>query len=574
MGTVAVTGTAVTGTSTLWQAARFAVGARIGFGSTDPTLITTWFNITAIASDTSITLDVSAGTIAAGAAFVIAELRAIIVTTNATTTNGGLFIVKGLNRDIFTLGGTTIPAAGTVDNIRACYWIKDAAVQTNLAGAGSSRLDKISNTDHGLYVLDTTNRVFVYNLRAALTLTAGATSALDGAGGGFRFATGVQAIVGTMSQNNNGRISALAHGPGSGVNSLYFVTTSRIYRCAITAITAASTTWQSDVMTEVPPGNSNTINATAVISGIEIADSIDRLLVMTASANRHYVTQYNTIGSPMDGVFLSDHRTIQQGLAALSLIAVHPNTLSQTPSVWSENGLCSICLNGTTVSTNLIYWVAIGAHWSFAASTNQRLISPKIPTVGATKLYRVMTIIDNLFGSNELGLAAEPTRVYARTSGIDDNLGAWVLLGKSADLSGLAATGLVQFMFEFKIFGSVMIPARLLGLNVTFETSDFPPEVVAYINDTDENNSIVGFIQEAVFSPSVPNFNISFYQASDNAILQSQDSTNTSNGVFEFWNGTVWVAGLGTNTIGTRRRYRATVGLPASTRMYPVLRTI
>lgn len=45
-GTVSVNGTAVSGTSTNWIEGRIPIGARIGFGSTDPDVITTWHRIT------------------------------------------------------------------------------------------------------------------------------------------------------------------------------------------------------------------------------------------------------------------------------------------------------------------------------------------------------------------------------------------------------------------------------------------------------------------------------------------------------------------------------------------------
>ena len=95
-GTVAVSGTAVTGTGTAWLTDGACVGNRIGFGSTDPTQITAWYEITAIASNTSMTLDISPGTLAAGTPYVIEDLRVVTATTNATTTNGGLFVTKGL----------------------------------------------------------------------------------------------------------------------------------------------------------------------------------------------------------------------------------------------------------------------------------------------------------------------------------------------------------------------------------------------------------------------------------------------------------------------------------------------
>jgi hypothetical protein len=130
-GTVAVSGTAVTGTGTGWNTARYTVGARIGFGSTNPNNITTWYNITAIDSDTSITIGTSAGTIAGGSPFVIEELRIYTATTNATPANGGLFVAKGINFNDFTTSGTTIVAATTTDNQKAVYQSSEPKAPTS-----------------------------------------------------------------------------------------------------------------------------------------------------------------------------------------------------------------------------------------------------------------------------------------------------------------------------------------------------------------------------------------------------------------------------------------------------------
>lgn len=93
-GSVGVSGTAVTGVGTLFNTNKVAIGARIGFGSTDPSQITTWYRISAKASDTGATLALSAGTIAPGTPYVIQEFRPVYTATNATTTNGGTHIGK------------------------------------------------------------------------------------------------------------------------------------------------------------------------------------------------------------------------------------------------------------------------------------------------------------------------------------------------------------------------------------------------------------------------------------------------------------------------------------------------
>lgn len=67
-GTASTSGTAVTGNGTTFTSATsgISVGARIGFGSSDPAQITTWYNISAIGSATGITLSTNAGTRADG----------------------------------------------------------------------------------------------------------------------------------------------------------------------------------------------------------------------------------------------------------------------------------------------------------------------------------------------------------------------------------------------------------------------------------------------------------------------------------------------------------------------------
>ena len=60
-------------------------------------------------------------------------------------------------------------------------------------------------------------KIYKYNLRAALTVASGKST------NAFVLVTGTQAVTGTTSVLNNGRIGILGHGPGSGIKSFYFV---------------------------------------------------------------------------------------------------------------------------------------------------------------------------------------------------------------------------------------------------------------------------------------------------------------------------------------------------------------
>lgn len=569
VGTVAVSGTAVTGSGTSFSTGKVSVGSRIGFGSTDPTQISTWYNISVVGSDTGITLTENAGTIGSGTAYVIEELRAVTANTNATTTNGGLYLAKGLHLGLFIGTGTVIPAATTVDGIRAVYWLKDAATVTNTIALGLALDDYVDATNQFAYVNDTTTptKIYKYNIRAALAGLSG-----GGSVSAFVLVTGTQAITGTNQQGNNARVGTLNHGPESGVKSLYFTTTTRVYRAAISNITSGNTTWQSDAMLEVPPGGSNVSYApSGALHNTEISNSIDRLIIVTYSSNiglPFYVTKYNTVSDPFDHMFLTEDRHINQSTANAGL-PIYPRPITGAIiNTWSQDGILYILAQGGTANASSLWAVPLSSDWTYAASQQSQLITPAISTPGATKFYRAFVNESQLVGSNEFGVSPEPFKMYYRTSGITDNTGSWTVLDDTRDLSGVSPASSIQFMFEFKQIGPTMIGSRLHSLSVIYDQDDsLPAELRWSLADSNNANGTVGMAQTAVFGSS-PTLTITYRRVDTDAVVLVQDSGSTTNGTFEYWSGSAWVAGLGSNAIGTRRRFVPTAGLPAGINTY------
>lgn len=376
-GTASASGTAVTGVGTAWNTAGIAVGARIGFGSTDPKAITTWYRVSAVGGAGAITLATSAGTVGSGA-YVIEEYRPVYLATNATTTNGGIHYGKGISIEDFTSGGTTIALSVATDNIKAMYWLKDAATQTNIVGAGMA-IDFATATDTSLtaYVTDLVvagnYKFFTYNLRAPLTVATGASVSA------WLIATGNNPFTGTGTQNANTAIATALHGTGSGVKSLYITTTSRIYRVPVTQITTTSTTVfsaPSDNIAEIPTGGASTFTATSALSTIEYMSDIDAFIVGTthATANFSYVSQYVASGQQMQKMFGRDYRLLEQSLKDSN----HPSifTNSTTVFAWHDSGGTNLIYGvkqGTTITSNHIYVMAFGCDWDYAGASSGRL---------------------------------------------------------------------------------------------------------------------------------------------------------------------------------------------------------
>lgn len=529
-GTVGVSGTAVTGSGTGWTTNRVPAGCRIGFGSTDPTAISTWYYISSIASDTSMSLTTNAGTIGAGTAYVIEDLRVVCATTNATTTNGGLYIAKGISIDDFSPVGTTISAATTVDNVKAVYWLKSATTETAITANGIGLEDGTYTSQmcwlgHGT----TTMQLYKHDIRAALTLTAGAAT------NQFQIATATSAtLTGTASQVNNGRVATLSHGPGSGLSCYYFTTTTRIYRTiALSGIGAGSTSFISggDNMTEVPPGGTSTTPVSSLINSVEYMSSIDKLLLTvnaTTTPFRPYITQYRTDGGQMDRMFGIDTRQIGQSSASSDITPTLYTGLAAY-TAWAEGGLVYLVTNGVAAASNFLYVVPLGADWEHAATTNCRIITPAISTAQARRYVgsfaNVAEVLGGATGQN-LGMAPEPFRWYYRTSGIDDNSGAWTLAEWSGDLSGVVGAAEIQFMFEFRTIGFVNVMPRLLSYGVVWEDNGMSDKWELGTNvGTDPVNKRFGFRHAVAYGGTVPRLACEIFNAVTGASLGVDDST-------------------------------------------------
>lgn len=534
-GTVGVSGTAVTGSSTQFSTERIAVGARIGFGTTDPTQVSQWYVISAIGSETGITLSTSAGTIASGTSYVIEELRPMLVTTNATAANGGLFVAKGVNFNDFMPAGTTISAsASTVDNLKLVYWLADASTVTNTVGGGLMLDAPASTSQHNAYVLNGTTSVIVYkyNLRANDTIASG-KMVLTGSN---IVITGTQAVTGTCSQTNNGRLATAQHGAGAGVKCLYFVTTTRVYRADVANITNGNVTWQSDSRVEVPQGSSTTFGATSAMASIEYMDTIDRFLVSTtgATAFKSYVTRYpTTSGDQFDYNWGVDMKQIDISTSSNDTTPIGVNTLSLQMMPWAENGILHLARLGTTSAQNMLYAIPFGAHWDFAATTLQRAISPEFATPNCSAFVRAYVQELETIGLNVLDISPEPFRMYYRTSGISDNSGAWTLLNQRGDLSGIASASSIQFMFEFKTIGiGYCIPPRIFSVAVVYEDLSTLSNYQPSVGLSSISNKRFAWRFSTAFGSTVPALRVRLYNAETGGLLVD-DNTASPTGTFE-----------------------------------------
>ena len=215
----------------------------------------------------------------------------------------------------------------------------------------------------------------------------------------------------------------------------------------------------------------------------------------------------------------------------------------------------------------------LAADLAFQADVNNRIILPKI-TLGATpaKLYRALVNAMENLGDDTMGVAPDMYRLQVRTSGIDDNSGAWTDVPQAGDLSGLGTPSSIQFALQFRTAGVIMLPARVLSLALIYETEDDLPSQYQWNGaDWDQANGTFAWVQAALFGATPGLHTINIYRADTNALVLTQASSGTTNGEFQHWNGSAWVAGIGADTVGRRRRFVPTGSLPSGVDFYAKL---
>ncbi len=571
-GTISASGTNLTGVGTTWLTDRINVGSRIGFGSTNPNEITTWYEIGAVVNDTSITLTgVGTPLIPSGTPYVIEDIQLLVATTNATVANGGLFVVKGLRPEIFIGGGTPIPAATTIDNIRAVYWLADAAVVTNIAIGGCAYGTRTSWTSQNVYCINvnaaTTPSIFVYNVRAPLTLTAGKDITTN------IIKTGIQTIVGTVQQQNNGRFITMNSGPGAGVDCFYFVTTSRIYRVLGTNIVNGSTTWVSDFMSEIPTGTANSFAATGALWGFDYVDMLDKLVITSSGVAgiRSYITDYQTLGNQFQHIFLYDDKQFDQSSADLGLTP-HPNINASPFSPWCEGGLLYLMRVTVANTSNQMYTVPVSADLTYGLTTNQMVITPRMDVSDSSKLYNATVSAISKVGSDKLGLPTEGFKLYYRTTGIADNTGAWTLLDETGSLGGVVATE-IQFGLTFKTIGGSCIPSRIFSITLVYEDNITDSHYTPSIGTSSLLDRRFGYRQSLAWGSNIPVLKITLVDATNGAPVLIDNSSDNSAGLFEYSNnsGVSWFPwNASQDAIGNYIRYTAT-SLPNGLKIKAIL---
>ena len=610
-GQVTVSGNTVNGyfnigvdPSLEWITDGLSVNSRIGFGSKDPTQISSanWYNISQFLSDTSLTLTTTiTSNLSVSTNYVIEDLRALHYCTNATLQNGGLYITKGLSYNTaFSTGAPfTCPSIGgfsTGDGSFGTYWLvanpsisAGQNIVLDVSGFGMAIEPRTNWQTHYAYTGNIWGvnasgiiKIFRYNIRRRLDASTGSFSAYPGRSyiatgnvgvwpNAVDFSTGAQTLAGGVTITKTNNMTYAAHHdtrcPIKDASSLYFVSLTKLYGAPIIATNgtsgiSASTNnfvYAAGGMSETPPGTVSMFTATGALACIDYDNILDKFIVTStgSTAYRSYVTHYGTDGEQFDHICLLDDKQ-NNNMAAYtnngSNITPHMNTLSLLATPTAANGMIYITTTptafGGTSSQNFLFAIPMGVEWTYSSSTNTvgQIMTPKISTPNCNKYVRVYKVTDNVIGNDIIGKRSDATRISYRTSntgaGIDDNSGTWTLCSDTNDLSGVAAANYIQFKIEFKGVTDLCIPGRIIALCVVYDDnatdSHFQPSVA---NSSITNKIFAWRFSTGFGSSPIPALKVVLSDATNitNTYITDYTDTSTLGSFTKTYDGSTWI---------------------------------
>jgi hypothetical protein len=539
-GYVSVSGSTVTGYGTLFDSLRFSVGSRIGFGSTNYENITEWYEVASVNSDTSITLQETVSkTYPNFCPYIIDEIQFImsVFWNQGTYDRGGLFIAKGLTLTNM-ITNTKVLMATNQDRQRALYRLTTPG--TNLItylAVGHGLRPKFSNTEQLIYVLSEYSnnyKIHVFNIRAPLTVVSGASTSA------YRFATKTYDIP-----NGGGGIRYFCLPTGLSKNKPCLLANygSSVFVIDLDDIKQdADLFWKEHCYARYIGGNyydtgNNIQNNTRYVPNLDMILFSNRYasLVKFDTNAPQYDIQFGSFTGEYTDYRNTQGKTVPYYSAGSNFFPID--------GLWYYNAEYKLSI------------IVGEADFLFAEKTKSRIITQAINTAHISKFKKVLVSHPEYLGDINLGISPEFFKLYYRTDGINDDTGSWTYIDDTFDISGVKPKDQIQFMFEFRILGVYCTPSRIYGLSITYDVDDeLPIEFEWNLNDCDNTNAILGFEQTSLVT-NFNQFNISFYQSSNDVKVFNASSAENINGNFQYFNGSTWINGVGPNAVGTRRRF-------------------
>lgn len=353
----------------------------------------------------------------------------VILTTNTTATNGGLFFYNTLLSDFVPAGFPTIALAttGETSALKRGFFLQESGAN---GGGGSHLMTSgigagVKDTGE-IYVLNgvaATYQAYKMNVSGTLTATTAAGVTTDAFGGSNGFKTGnLPAMTGTALNSNSVDIGTIGHGPNAGSEVITFGTTTFMYNGTLADLAASVVVWPTLQLANVNPPATESTAITAVsqnYSGV-----LDKCFIL--SNGRYYLKQY--VNNQIDLVIGAPDNTYYEGLAKTPSVGALTINGSETRNGW-------LFIASSTVGQRGIIAADIRSDALFDYSYFVTPVTDMTKEVSVVAL-QVRNILSGLSSSS---------KIYFRTTGFGYISGNWIALSDDFDSSVIPGANQVQF---------------------------------------------------------------------------------------------------------------------------------
>jgi hypothetical protein len=294
------------------------------------------------------------------------------------------------------------------------------------------------------------------------------------------------------------------------------------------------------------------------MSQVDYSVAIDRLFVTTTSGRLGtYVTPYVTDGSQFEKFIGANLNRLKLTTTASGAIdGLFPQA---TITMWTKDGWMFVVPSTTSSGSNWLYVFPFAADAYYESTTLQGVITPKLATPNASKLLHAYVDHQEYAGDYGLGFPVESYKMWYRTSGIDDNSGAWTETAIGADLEAAAVSDYIQFKIAFDIMGELCVPTRIYSIACLYEDASQDSHYQPSLTKSSAANRQFVWRQVSSWSGNIPDLQIRLYNATTGFLVLDDTVDLAASGDWEYsTNGTTWNAwSASADTIGNYIRYTA-----------------
>ena len=212
-----------------------------------------------------------------------------------------------------------------------------------------------------------------------------------------------------------------------------------------------------------------------------------------------------------------------------------------------------------------MYALPLGCEAEFVDFSKNAMYTPKYTLTNIVAISGLYVNTLKEYGAAPFTIPPEPIFTHYRTTGIDDNTGAWKQYNTVDDLNadiiceGVLENLEIQFRISYQVASNTCLPNRVYGFTLVYEDDRTDSHYTPSVAESDLTNRIFAWRQAESWYGNIPELKIRLYNAVNNKIVYYDTTATNASGTWQYsTDGTTWLTwDAAADTIGNYIRYVA-----------------